>query len=255
MPIFEPTISSNREIARDYCELRFIWPDTVPEPEPGQFVTLRIGDSTVPLLRRPFAISDLRNGESALIYWRRGVGTRLLSAALPGERLNMMGPLGRGWPAPAPDRTPVLVAGGIGMGPLFFFAETLWRKGVDARLLLGARDTAHMPQLPLFNAGPTRLTTDDGSTGERGTVVELLESELGELESEPEVFACGPRGMLSAVNRLTAAAGVPLWVSMEQQMGCGVGACLGCAIRVTTGSGYARVCTEGPVFPAEEVLW
>lgn len=255
MPLTETTIRANREIARGYYQLAFDWPADFPEPKPGQFATLRVADGAVPLLRRPFALSAFGGDQAELIYWRRGMGTELLAAKQPGDQLDIMAPLGTGWPTPASGATPLLVAGGVGMGPIFFLASTLWFAELPARLLVGARTADLLPNLPMFDCGPTRLATDDGSAYEHGSVVDLLDQEAQAADSPVEIFACGPTPMLGAVHELASARGISAWVSMEQHMGCGVGACLGCAIRVTTGDGYARVCTEGPVFRSTEILW
>lgn len=255
MPLTQATIRENREIARGYYQLAFDWPAVFPTPQPGQFATVRVVDGAVPLLRRPFAFSAFDGDQAELIYWRRGMGTELLAAKQPGDLLDIMAPLGTGWPTPASGTTPLLVAGGVGMGPIFFLATALWSRKVPARLLLGARTADLLPTLKLFDDGPTRLATDDGSAHEHGSVVDLLNQELQAAETPREIFACGPTPMLRAVHTLAEEHGVPAWVSMEQHMGCGVGACLGCAIRVTTGNGYARVCTEGPVFRSTEIVW
>jgi dihydroorotate dehydrogenase electron transfer subunit len=255
MPLFDASVVHNREIAQGYYSVEFAWPAEVPAPVPGQFATVRTSPGAVPLLRRPFAFSSFTGDRASLIYWRRGTGTGLLATKTAGDAIDILAPLGTGWPAPDPGATPLLIAGGIGMGPIFYLASALWDAGRDARLLLGARSAALLPELPLFDRGATRRATDDGSAYERGTVMDLLEREYATLTGPAELFACGPTPMLSAVHHWAANAGARAWVSMEQQMGCGVGACMGCAVRVKSGNGYARVCTEGPVFDSTEVIW
>ncbi|MFP4331214.1 MAG: dihydroorotate dehydrogenase electron transfer subunit [Spirochaetaceae bacterium] len=250
-------VIENRSIASGYWELRFSW-DSSAAPLPGQFVTVRIAERPAPLLRRPFAISsfDPERREAGIIYQERGGGTRELAGYHQGDRLDLLAPLGHPFPQPPAGTQPVLVAGGVGMGPILFLADALAASGQPGTLVLGAASRAQLPQIEL----PPQLRylpcTEDGSAGFAGTsvdqVVELLDSE----ESRDRViYTCGPEAMMKRLTELAVARGITIWVSMEQTMGCAVGACLGCAVRVIGEEPYARVCTEGPVFDGRTILW
>lgn len=288
MHIVTGTVIRNREVASGYYELETSWPGE--SPLPGQFLTLRTGPATDPLLRRPFAFSsyaaqaDLadsdtsdaatslspppRHARAAIIYERRGKATQRLSAAAPGDKLDLLGPLGRPFPDPASGSTPVLVAGGIGIGPIVFLATRLAEAGLSPVLIAGARTTATLPHLVLDRLPvEKRLCTEDGSYGIHGTVLQALENNWPSMPASPELYACGPGPMMAAVAELAERIGARCWVSLEQVIGCGVGACMGCAVRVkepgtplesarsAERQSYARVCTEGPVFDAREIVW
>ena len=260
MELFASDILSNTEIADRYYELTMAW--TAAPPTPGQFLTMRVGEGTDPLLRRPFAYSKFEEGHASIVYERRGKTTGHLAATAPGDSVSVLGPLGNGFPAPGPDVTAVLVSGGVGIGPLLFFADALARDGRRFISVFGARSSSLLPSTSIeaVNAS-TIICTDDGSAGLQGTVVDGLGS-IPDLSSASdaastryEFFVCGPNPMMEAVANFATARGIRCLVSMEQIMGCAVGACMGCAIRVRPQGDYARVCTEGPVFDAEEILW
>ncbi|MFP4114623.1 MAG: dihydroorotate dehydrogenase electron transfer subunit [Spirochaetota bacterium] len=255
MPLFTASVLANEEIARDYFRMDFSWPHDVRSPAPGEFVTVRVADTSAPLLRRPFGVSAFSEGRCSMIYWRRGPGTRLLAGYEPGDALNVMAPLGHGFPAPAGDAVPVLAAGGVGIGPLLFFANALAAEGRSPVLLVGARTGAGQPRVQVDPAVQIRRATDDGTHGFHGTVIELLERTIATTSGGAELYLCGPNPMLRAGHDVAGRLGLPAWVSMEQTMGCAVGACMGCAVRVHGPERYARVCTEGPVFRSTEIVW
>ncbi|HUX51060.1 MAG TPA: dihydroorotate dehydrogenase electron transfer subunit [Spirochaetia bacterium] len=250
-------VLSNRQIAKDYFELTFAWPERLQAPFPGQFLTIRMSESFVPLLRRPFAFSrfNAQTLEAALIYQKVGPATAILASVCAGDSLDMLVPLGNRFPAPQSGRRPVLVAGGIGMGPIFFFAQELLQSGVKPLLVVGARNVAFTPSMELFDSVDTIICTDDGSRGFAGTVVDYLRQHAEKVGADAELYGCGPTGMLEALAAYSTESGFPLWVSLEQTMGCAVGACMGCVVTVRGPAQYARVCTEGPVFAAEEIVW
>ncbi|MFW5688570.1 MAG: dihydroorotate dehydrogenase electron transfer subunit [Spirochaetota bacterium] len=258
MPLFDSRVTANREIARDYLQMDLEWPADAPAPEPGQFLTLRAGSGPAPLLRRPFGIcafSEAVGPTASLIYWRRGPATRLLAGLEPGDQIDVLAPLGVGFPDPPEGAVPVLVAGGVGVGPLLYLANHLAQLGSSPIMLLGARTNAYLPSLELDTAVQLRLATDDGSHGFHGTVIELLRRTIPVTGGAIELYLCGPDRMLASGHAVAQEYGIPAWVSMEQTMGCAVGACMGCAVRVHTRERYARVCTEGPVFRSTEIVW
>lgn len=249
---FETTLLSIERISTDYRRLRFAWPAEAGAPSAGQFLTVRCSRGSDPLLRRPFAFSgyDASREEASFIMKVRGPATAILAGLEPGASLDMLGPLGRGFPTP-PDGRPALCAGGgIGLGPVLFMAESTREAGREALLVLGFRTASLVPSIE-FPAG-TVICTDDGSAGLRGRVVDGLAS----LDPGPrgDVYACGPWPMLSSIAAWAKRAGLPCHAAMEQTMACGVGACMGCAIMMADGN-YARACADGPVFDAALVDW
>ncbi len=165
-----------------------------------------------------------------------------------GAPVKLLGPLGAGFPALQPDS--LLVAGGVGLAPLAFLAASTEQRRT---LVYGARTAKQLVCSPA-ELGLPNLTvveaTEDGSRGKRGTVTDILP---GLLPGSRALFACGPQRMLAAVKGQALQAGVPAWISLEERMACGIGACLGCAVQ--TSGGYRRICRDGPVFPAGEVLF
>ncbi len=282
MQHIEAVVQSNNRISEGYYELRFVLPEGSTAPVPGQFLTIRVSSGNVPLLRRPFAFSrwDEDTGTAGIIYQKRGSATAMLSAAVSGDTLDILSPLGNSFPLPsavdpppAPrsgnyspksdagsHRRPVLLAGGIGMGPMFFFQNDLIRRGRNPLLLLGARSASLIPDTAPLTSGEVVCATDDGSLadGFSGNILEALEEYLGHSGDSPdtyELYACGPHAMMKAAWDWASARAIPLWVSMEQTMGCAVGACMGCVVPVNDESRYARVCKEGPIFPGGYISW
>jgi dihydroorotate dehydrogenase electron transfer subunit len=253
MTRFFATVRRNIPVAEGYMLLSFEWPEKTQPPLPGQFITIGNTESTDPLLRRPFAISAFSSGAAEIVYQIRGKATHAIAARREGDGIDVLGPLGNSFPAPREGALPVLLGGGIGFGPIYYFASHLQSEGKHPVIIIGARTASSMPDLPY--TGDYRFCTDDGTRGFHGTVVDLLAASEDIDPQSSVLYACGPEAMLAACAAFAARAGMPCWVSMEQIMGCAVGACMGCAIRVKGEARYARVCTEGPVFDAEEIEW
>jgi dihydroorotate dehydrogenase electron transfer subunit len=257
-------------ILREKCQvmpatflLRLEAPALAHAGQPGQFVMVRCaeGGSSDPLLRRPLALHRLlpQEGTVELLVRVVGRGTAWLAARAPGEALDLLGPLGQGFSLPARASNVLLVAGGMGIAPLVAVAEGALGQGCAVVLALGARTAAELyPASLLPPEVELHLATDDGSSGRRATVVDLLrDAELGLLHWADRLMGCGPRPMLAELaaavraGRLRWRAGFAQ-VSLEERMACGVGACLGCV--VPTRKGYRRVCRDGPVFDLKELL-
>lgn len=263
MQLQTSTVVTNKAVATGYFELEADW--SGPAPEPGQFVTVRIGDSTEPLLRRPFAVSALLSEGGAsrfrMIYQMRGKTTGLLAALRPDDTIDVLGPLGRPFPLPRKGAVPILVAGGIGIGPVLFLADRLMSFEDDAHrppvLVCGARTAELLPRSSLERSSAELLIcTDDGSDGIEGTVIDGIDSIDSRRREMAEYYACGPMAMMAGVAAQAESEERPCWVSLEQVMGCGVGACMGCAVRVhSQDHPFERVCTEGPVFDARHIVW
>jgi dihydroorotate dehydrogenase electron transfer subunit len=232
------------------------WPGSVP----GQFVMLAPGPvgaapRTDPLLPRPMAVFRSEGSWLEVLYKVVGRGTALLSAARPGERIRLVGPLGGGFQLPADGERAVLVGGGTGIASLYDLAAAGRRCGALVSVLLGARSADELLARAEFESlgVDLQLATEDGSAGRQGLVTALLEDVLRQSDSA-RVYACGPTGMMRAVADRAAAAGRPCQVSLENRMACGFGVCLGCAVPRATG-GFDLVCRDGPVFDAGALAW
>ena len=229
-------------------------PDGPRDPRPGQFYMLSTdarwggGADERPYLPRAFSYARV-SGDGTLQFFLEaiGPGTGRLAELEPGEGLGLVGPLGIGF-EPGPADEALLVGGGIGAAPLLCLRDEL---GERARVLLGFRSAAHAEAAALFTPDSgVELATDDGSSGRRGFVTELLREQL-DRGGRATVYACGPPQMLEAVRALCAERDVPAQLALESGMACGFGACFGCV--VPTRSGYVRLCVDGPVLDAGEL--
>lgn len=220
---------------------------------PGQFVEIRCTAGVDPLLRRPLGVHRIIKGGIEILYEVVGKGTELLSWQKAGQELDVIGPLGNGFDLNA-SKSAILVAGGIGVAPLVALAEEL----EGAHVIIGARTKSHVLCKNEFKrAGCTvAIATEDGSEGRKGLATDLLKDLLrNTLDARRmTLYACGPTGMLKAVAKLAASHHIRCQVSLEEQMACGVGVCLGCPVKVKSGE-YKMVCKDGPVFNAEELAW
>lgn len=228
----------------------------VAPSKPGQFYMVRGDWGADPLLNRPLSIleEDPASGLLRFLVKEVGEGTRRLRGLQAGDPLWALGPLGRPFPDPPPG-TAALVGGGVGVPPMVFLARRLKAEGRDFVFFQGARtafDVLALEELQEVGVAPV-LATEDGSLGERGLVTDLLAPRLSDFSS---VYACGPEGMLKAVQALCKGK-VPSYLSLEARMGCGYGVCLGCVVEVERNGRrlYERVCEEGPVFEGEVVRW
>ncbi|WP_051351042.1 dihydroorotate dehydrogenase electron transfer subunit [Sulfobacillus thermosulfidooxidans] len=249
-PIIERT-----DVADSHVELILKSPE-LAKATPGQFAHVL----TPGMLRRPISFSriDRSQGEVGILFQIVGSGTQWLAQRQVGESLDVLGPLGHGFPAPDPSRPWILVGGGVGIPPLYSAAET-WISTTPNPpfVIIGARKSAWILMEEDFKGLglAVEVTTDDGSAGHQGTVIGPLEQWLSRHENA-QVYACGPTPMLKAVANLVQGQ-VTAYLALEQRMGCGIGACLACVVpaRGEKGLSYRRVCTEGPVFRAEELMW
>ena len=224
---------------------------------PGQFVHIKCGHSR--LLRRPISVCACQAGEGdapdrlTVVFEVRGEGTAWLAGRREGQSLDVMGLLGNGFPIEREGRY-LLVGGGIGVPPMLGCAV---HGGSECTAILGFRSAANVMLLEEFNracSGGVRLATDDGSLGHHGFVDALVRQELEKDNNFTAVLACGPKPMLKSVYRAAAEFSVSCQVSMEERMGCGVGACLVCACKMADGT-MKHACKDGPVFDGREVDW
>ncbi|MHB1651128.1 MAG: dihydroorotate dehydrogenase electron transfer subunit [Desulfitobacteriaceae bacterium] len=244
------------------------------EARPGQFVHIQVSSQWEPLLRRPLSIAviDREKEETTVLYRIQGRGTEILAGIRPGAKLSVLGPLGNGFSLP--ERGELwLVAGGIGSFPLFFLAQAALQRGLSVRLFWGGLSRSFLESAGLSDWQrlqiPLDLTTQDGSLGRFGLVTEALAEHLrnktkdGFINSKVTgesvwVATCGPSGMMRAVVECCRDAETPVEVSLEERMGCAVGACLGCVATLKDNDGALvrkKVCQDGPIFRGEEVIW
>ena len=257
--LHQALIVAHKPVGRGYYRLVLNAPEAARTALPGQFVMLRVSDTLDPLLARPFGISAVISRSSLeLVYRVVGKGTMRLMTARAGQTLSLLGPLGTGFPLPDKKTIPVLVAGGSGFPPLHFLTQ---RAGSRAHLFLGSRNKECLPPASIVRsfketADKVHIATDDGSAGVQGTSTDILNAFLTKMEQKAHIvlYACGPQAMLAAVSRIAAEHGIPCYVSMEERMACGLGACMGCSIPMKAG-GYKRACKEGPVFDSREIEW
>jgi len=215
---------------------------------------LEVSKGMDPLLRRAFSLFRRTAEGFQLLYRIKGKGTSALKDMKEGTVLHILGPLGNGYPPPLDSESPLVIAGGIGIASVFSLVEKLSKK---AFVFYGARAEQELFMTDAIEKFYRELAicTDDGSCGVKGTVVDVLQDFIKKRDAlhRPVIYACGPNVMLKEIAKTAMANGIKAYVSLEEHMACGIGACLGCVVKTT--SGYKRVCKEGPVFDSGEIVW
>lgn len=251
------TINSHKEIATSIYELT-VQGDLVQEmDEPGQFVHIKVSAGNEPLLRRPISICsiDRDNSQFTMLYRAEGLGTKLLSEKRIGEKIHVLGPLGNGFPVHETKdwETALLVGGGIGVPPLYELSKQLVKNDVKVIHILGFQTAEQSFYESKFQElGRTYIATVDGTHGVKGLVTDVIKEKGLSFNT---LYACGPKPMLRALEQSFPHKKV--FLSLEERMGCGIGACFACVCKVTndeTGYAYKKVCTDGPVFKLGEVV-
>ena len=259
----------HRKIARDHYRMRLKSPSAARGARPGQFIHIRCREESPydPLLRRPISLVDVDpvQGTLDIVYKVMGLGTRVMAQIREGSKADFIGPLGEPFTFPPRSQRAVLIGGGVGIPPLVFLAKELLARKIPAAAFLGARTKEWVICREDFRklGLSVQIATDDGSLGYRGSIVDLLQKSLPTAHnSQPTttLYICGPTLMMKAAAALSHRWGLPAQVSLEERMGCAMGCCMGCVVEVNTepaGSHarFQRVCTEGPVFAAEEIIW
>lgn len=235
--------------------------EVVSSALPGQFIDVRVVDGIEPLLRRPISIFNLdkENGILEFIFQVKGKGTKLLSTRKVGEKLDIIGPLGYGTFSIENYKKVAIIGGGIGMFPLYELAKELKEKTTsNVHIYMGFRNKELITLEEEFKnvSDELTITTDDGSYGISGFAINELKKDC-EKETPDKIFACGPLPMLKAVQSFAAQNNIPCEISLEERMGCGIGVCLGCAVKTAKSPSdapeYVHVCKAGPVFDANYV--
>lgn len=244
-------LDNPKEIAKDHFLLRMDVPDL--NSAPGQFINIRIGHQTDPLLRRPFSIHNEGNGIMEIIFKVVGRGTEMLRDCIHGSTIDIMAPLGKGFTLLDRGRA-LLVGGGVGNAPLYYLAKKLKGKGIHVSYLFGARSKDHIYLRERYqsSADDFIMATDDGSEGRRGMVSDISRDILRK-ETFDRIYLCGPTGMMKAMAAVLADFLTPFEVSVENYFGCGIGLCSGCTLE--TVDGMKRACVDGPVFDGKVLNW
>lgn len=256
-------VVSHEEIGAGYRYLVLEAPKMAAELQPGQFVHVRVPALETSALRRPFSVFDAEDGKVTVLYKTVGRGTAALNVVKACDEINVLGPLGHGFPLKC-DGVPLLVGGGYGVAPLHFLAKRLNSNTLNLKtqtlpkLFIGGRTAADLLALDKFKALGVEVftATNDGSAGVKGLVTDPLDDELAKFRAKGEkfeLFACGPDPMLRAVAMRATGTGSKGWISMDRHMICGVGACYACIQKTVRGN--SRCCIEGPVFAAEDLVW
>lgn len=252
--ILDLTIVENIRLNANYALLKMSHKSILPEMKPGQFAELQVTNSATTFLRRPISINnvDKEKNEVWFLIQLIGDGTKHLAAMNIGEIINVVFPLGNGFTLPnITTKNILLVGGGVGTAPMLYLGKQLKAEGFTPIFLLGARSKNDLLQLDEFSKyGVVYTTTEDGSFGEQGYVTQ--HSILNKIQFE-QIYTCGPKPMMQAVAKYAKVNNINCEVSLENTMACGIGACLCCV--ENTIEGHICVCSEGPVFNINKLLW
>lgn len=235
-------------------------PDIVKDAKQGNFIEIRVSDNVEPFLRRPISIYNLdkENGILEFIFQVKGKGTEILSQKSEGDLIDVIGPLGYGTFKYEDYQNIAVIGGGIGVFPLYELSKNAKKDGKNVNIYLGFRNKDFVVLEEEFKAVSDKLvlTTDDGTYAEKGFAIDFLKQDVedGKIDC---IYACGPLPMLKAVRTYAIEKNIPCQISLEERMGCGLGVCLGCAVKTASSPKdapeYVHVCKSGPVFEAKEV--
>lgn len=244
-------VKSCNELAEGIYDLKIRLPKICSLAKCGQFVEV-YPDNGVNLLARPISICEILGEDLRLVFQVVGTGTEIFSKLRAGDNLRVLGPCGNGYPKIKAKKY-LLVGGGIGVPPLLETAKSLAGLG-EISVFLGFRSGSFLADEFEKLGAKVYIATDDGSVGFKGNVVQLMESVGAEGDV---IFACGPKIMLKFLAEYGESKGIDTYVSMEERMACGIGACVGCVLKIKDGDGFAhkKVCKDGPVFYSKEVIW
>ena len=258
MPINQKCEIIKKEFLKeDICCMTVLSKEIANSAKPGQFLDIRVTDNIEPLLRRPISIynTDEKRGEVEFIFQIKGKGTKLLAERREGELLDVIGPLGNGTFKFEGYKNIAIIGGGIGIFPLKELSKKAKDAGVNSKIYIGFRNKELVILEDEFRRACNELiiTTDDGSYGKKGFAINFLKEDLK--KNKPDcIYACGPLPMIKAVQTLAKEEKIPCQISLEERMACGIGVCLGCAVKeVNKDNNYKHICKNGPVFDATMV--
>ncbi|OQX55263.1 MAG: hypothetical protein B5M53_04500 [Candidatus Cloacimonas sp. 4484_209] len=248
------TIKRNKRLEEGISIVDIYVPGFRGDAEPGQFVMLKINSYYDPFLRRPYSIFECNNEQIKILVKSVGRASNLLVEKKQYEKIEIFGPLGTGFTLKN-NYHPVLIAGGIGLAPLWFLAKRLKYHKQRFSFIFGERTASQLGNNVLNSFGKyVTLTTDDGSRGFKGTVLSVLPHIIESIpHNDIAMYACGPVNMLRNIVKLSKKSKIPAYISLEERMACGIGVCLGCSVKKKGERAFMRVCKDGPVFNSEEV--
>ena len=251
---------NKKQLKKDLFKFSIKAPNIVKNSKPGNFIEIRVSEQTEPFLRRPISIYNLdrENGILEFIFQVKGKGTEILSKKETGELIDIVGPLGYGTFKYDDYQNIAVIGGGIGIFPLYELAKSAKNDNKNVNTYIGFRNQDLVVLEEEFKQVSNNLvlTTDDGSYGKKGFAINFLEEDInnGKIDS---IFACGPLPMLKAVQNLANEKNIPCQISLEEKMACGLGVCLGCAVKTANSPKenpeYLHVCKAGPVFNSKDV--
>lgn len=261
-------ILSKKEVAPDVFLISLLAPLIAQQSLPGQFVHIKCSKDHYPLLRRPLSIHriDKERGEIFILFQVVGEGTKLLSQKVVRDNLDILGPIGNGFSVFPESKKVLIIGGGIGVAPLLALVEKFINLGKEVRVLIGALKREMIIGEESFRSLGARvdIATDNGSYKLKDLITDLLEEAIiREVWLPDQIFACGPKPMLKNIAEIASSTNIDCQVSLEERMGCGIGACLGCVCKIKTKNKkedkiryeFKRVCVDGPIFKASEVIW
>jgi len=249
-------ITKKEQLKEDIFKFAILSEEMVKVALPGQFLEIRVNNNIQPFLRRPISIHKINKdtNEIEFIFQVKGEGTKILSEKKVGEKISILGPLGKGTFEFEKYKNIAIIGGGIGVFPLYELARQAGQKGINVTTYLGFRSKDFVILEDTFEQVSNKLviTTDDGSYKENGFAINYLKNDCKK-EKPDCIYACGPMPMLRLVKDFALREGIPAQVSLEERMGCGIGVCLGCAVKDKNRDGYMHVCKDGPVFDVDLV--
>ena len=245
-------VDSQRQLSEGIFDMWITTENVAKEAVPGQFISVYTKDASK-LLPRPISICEVNGNKLRIVYRVAGAGTAEFSAYEAGEKIHILGPLGNGFPLDNMEgKKVILIGGGIGIPPMLELAKQL---KCDKEIVLGYRSSDTFLDKELEALGNVTIASDDGSIGTHGTVIDAIKANniTGDV-----IFTCGPTPMLRAIKAYAAENNIEAWVSLEEKMACGIGACLACVCKSTEVDDHSmvhnkRICKDGPVFNATEV--
>ncbi len=252
--ICKAKLLKNDQLAEKYWKMRFLCPEIAKEAEPGQFIEVYF-ENSVKLFPRPFSIANSDGKHIDLIYKSIGSQTEIMTTWEIGETVQILGPLGNSFEIDDSVKSHILVGGGVGLAPMVFMSKVMKEKNMNFVFFSGGRDdNEYFPTLEDKNN--MYISTDNGSLGFYGNVVQNLENEISNLEKPAVIYACGPEKMCEALKYFADKHKLEVQISMETIMACGMGLCQGCAIKTYDNKGNDKislVCKDGPVFKGNEI--
>ena len=267
MHLKDVKILENKKLTKGIYKMVFKSPEIASQACEGQFLEIKVTQGISNLLRKPISINNIKGDKVSIIYKVIGKGTQKLSQFKKGEKINILGPLGNGFPKLDKNKLKnkktelILVAGGIGYAPFSYIMD----KYKNWKLFYGSKTKEELLLDDYRERGTSEnliITTDDGSYGKKGYITEELKLYLEKNKGQKNmiIFVCGPEIMMKKISMITCKYKVSAYLSLETYMGCGIGACVGCVQKIKNsekedGWEHKKVCQDGPVFKASEVIW